>query len=132
MRSKVNALAKKEIARCHASIARVLGPMLAEARQSEDSGDFVAAIQSYEKALAFEPGTALAEQGVGRLRTILHDRAKTLYVEAILAESYSDFGVAQKKFKECLSTAPPEDVYRDRAQRKLSHYFHQKEDAGAP
>ena len=57
------------------------------------------------------------------MRGILHDRAKSIYTEAVLAESYSDFVVAKKKFKEVLEVSPVDDIYRQRAERKLSKYF---------
>jgi hypothetical protein len=59
----------------------------------------------------------------------LHDRAKDLYTEAILAESYSEFATAKKMFKNCLNTAPQDDVYHDRAARKLAHYLDSTEEA---
>ena len=54
---------------------------------------------------------------------MLHERAKAIYTEAVLAESYSDFATAKAKFQECLKAAPPGDSYHDRAERKLSYYF---------
>jgi hypothetical protein len=62
-----------------------------------------------------------------RIRGILHDRAKALYIDAVLAESYSDFSVAKKKFQECRDVAPKDDIYHDRAERKLAAFFKQEE-----
>ena len=54
---------------------------------------------------------------------VLHDQAKIIYTEALIAESYSDFSVSKKMFEDCLRIAPTDDVYHGRAQRKLAHYF---------
>ena len=49
-------------------------------------------------------------------------------MRAVLAESYSDFPNAKKKFKECLDMAPKDDIYYERASRKLARYFKKSED----
>lgn len=120
---KLKRLIRLEIARCQAAIAAALGPLLSGAKQSEDSGDFVKAFELYEKAERLEPESRVVQEGTDRIRRILHDRAKSLYTEAVLAESYSDFSTARKKYTDCLRTAPGDDIYHDRAERKLSHFF---------
>ncbi len=81
------------------------------------------AYQNYKGATKVDPPHPAGHAGMARVKGFLHDRAKNLYTEAVIAESYSDFTTAQKKFKECLSTAPDDDIYHDRAKRKLANYF---------
>ena len=59
----------------------------------------------------------------------LTERAKILYTEAVIAESYSDFKTAHAKFTEIMKMAPDGSLYYQRAQRKLQSYlnFHAEE-----
>ena len=88
-----------------------------------DAGELPKAFNLYKRATVIDPPHQAGYAGMNRIRGILHDRAKMVYTEAVLAESYSDFINAKAKFKECLEFAPQDDIYHDRAQRKLSHYF---------
>ncbi|MFL5815298.1 MAG: FHA domain-containing protein [Bdellovibrionia bacterium] len=123
-------LASEQIKSIHDEIQTQLEPILKEGKEKEDSQDFVTAMASYNKALSIEPGSVDASQGFNRVKTILNERAKALYTEAVLAESYSDFATAKKKFQQCSEMAPQDSVYRERATRKLARYF--KSDEMAP
>ena len=129
---KVLKNAKAMIARTKAQIAALREPLLAQAKEAETAGDFVKAYQLYLKAIQVDPPHPAAYVGIDRIKGILHERAKVVYTEAVLAESYSDFAVAKKKFKECLETAPKDDIYHDRAQRKLARYFRREDQEPAP
>ena len=109
--------------RAQAAIAAVREPFLQEAKQLEESGDLARAYQLYRKATLVDPEHPAGYLGMKRLRAVLHDRAKVIYTEAVLAESYSDFDTAKNKFKECLSVAPVDDIYYERSKRKLSRYL---------
>lgn len=126
--SKLLHLAKSMIASCHTAIKALLDPVLVEAKQLEDSQDYVKAFSTYQKATRIDPKNPGGFAGMNRIKGILHDRAKALYVEALLSESYSDFVTAQKMYKECIQVAPPDDVYHERATRKLGRYFKKSED----
>jgi pSer/pThr/pTyr-binding forkhead associated (FHA) protein/tetratricopeptide (TPR) repeat protein len=125
---KISILAKSEIRQCHSLIKAARDPVLAEAKQSEDAGDFTKAFQLYKKATQIDPPHPMGHAGMNRIKGILHDRAKAVYTEAIIAESYSDFKNAKRMFKECLDNSPVDDIYHERAARKLAHYFEKKED----
>jgi hypothetical protein len=86
---------------------------------------------SYTQALTIEPDSADGKKGLDRVKVILNERAKALYTEAVLAESYSDFSTAKKKFQQCSETAPKDSVYRERSIRKLARYFRADEMAPA-
>lgn len=120
--------ALREISRCKAAIDAKRNPLLKEAREAEQQGDFAKAYQLFQKATVVDPRHPEGHQGMNRIRGILHERAKVLYTEAVLAESYSDFSTAKKKYSEIMSTAPKDDLYYERAMRKLARYFKQQEE----
>lgn len=118
---------RKMIKNCKSLIAARRDPLLVKAKEAELAGDLVIAYKLYEKATRVDPRHPAGYAGMNRIKKVLHDRAKAVYTEAILAESYSDFEVARKRFEECLKIAPSDDIYHERAQRKLSHYFIKEE-----
>ncbi|MCM2323548.1 MAG: FHA domain-containing protein [Oligoflexia bacterium] len=125
--ARLNRLAKKMWRASVASLRAVRDPVLAEAREAETAGEFVKAFGLFLRATKIDPSHPDGFAGMDRIRGILHEKAKHLYTEAVLAESYSDFDTARRKFEECLVTAPPEDIYRDRAARKLARYLRKPE-----
>jgi pSer/pThr/pTyr-binding forkhead associated (FHA) protein len=125
---KVNAAALNQIKEVIAQVAALRDPVLEEAKQAEDSQDFPKAYDLYEKATHIDPSHPAGYAGMARIRDILHDRAKDLYIEAVLAESYSDFTTSKKKFQECMQVAPKDDIYHSRAERKLASYFEKQAD----
>lgn len=114
--------AKVAISQCRAAISSRREPLLAEAKKREDAGEFAMAYQLYQRATVVDPPHPAGYQGMRRVHGVLHDRSKVLYTEAILAESYSDFATAQTKYREVLKIAPKDDIYYQRAQRKLGNY----------
>ena len=124
---KLPIIAKNEIASCHRAIKNLREPILLEAKQMESSGEYAKAFSLYKKVIHIDSSNSEGHLGVTRVRGILHDRAKIIYTEAILAESYSDFVMAKKMFQECIVIAPEDDIYYERAQRKLAHYFQKDE-----
>ncbi len=122
-------LAVEEIKKIHDEIRSQYEPALKEAKEKEDAQDFLGALASYDKALSIEPESSEAVKGSERVKAVLSERAKALYTEAVLAESYSDFATAKKKFQQCLETAPKDTLYHERAVRKLARYFRGEEAA---
>ena len=107
---------------CRSIIEERTAPLIENGRMSETNGDFVAAFKSYEEALKVDPGNTMAKEGTTRNRQAIEEKAKVLYTEAVLAESYSDFKMAKTRFKEVLDTAPEGSLYHGRARRKLMRY----------
>jgi pSer/pThr/pTyr-binding forkhead associated (FHA) protein len=126
--AKLLSLSKRMIASCRSLIKSLRDPVLAEAKTAEEANEYSKAFELYQKATRIDPHHPEGYAGINRIKGILHDRAKSIYTEAVLAESYSDFNNAKKMFEECLKVSPKDDVYHDRAARKLSHYF--KKDEG--
>lgn len=110
------------IAACEAKIKAEFDPILAEAQNQESSGDLAQAFKSFEKASKIDPRNPVGEVGMERIRGVLNTRAKVLYTEAVISESYSDFDGAKKKYQEVLDTAPTDDIYYERSKRKLNRY----------
>ena len=108
-------------------IAQLRDPVLADAKQAEDSQDYPKAFSLYKKATEIDPPHPAGYAGMDRIRGILHDRAKSIYIDAVLAESYSDFETAKKKYQECKDVAPKDDVYYERAERKLATFLQASE-----
>jgi pSer/pThr/pTyr-binding forkhead associated (FHA) protein/tetratricopeptide (TPR) repeat protein len=117
------AQAKKETAECLVRIQERLEPVLQQARENEGIEEYAEAFRLYREATEIDPSQEEGYQGMDRIRGVLHQRAKALYTEAVLAESYSDFDLAREKFEACLDVAPEDDEYYGRAQRKLSRYY---------
>lgn len=122
-------LSKKMIAACRASIQKLRDPILAEANRAEAAGEFARAFTLFRKATRVDPPHPAGYAGMNRIRGVLHERAKVLYTEAVLAEGYSDFATAKKLYQDCMQVAPADDIYYERSQRKLSRYFQKDEEA---
>lgn len=105
-------------------------PLFEEGMRLEHSGDLAGAFRNYEQARRIDPEFVEALEAMNRIRGSLHEKAKLLYIEAVLAESYSDFATAKRKFKEALDSAPAGDEYHERAQRKLARYFEHEQPEG--
>jgi pSer/pThr/pTyr-binding forkhead associated (FHA) protein/tetratricopeptide (TPR) repeat protein len=120
---RVLSKALAHIRSCRKAIRDALEPVLAEARQLEQSSDFHKAYEAYKRATKIEPHDKEGWKGMQRIHKILRDRARILYAEGVMAESYSDFETAKKKFQETMEVAPEDGLYHDRAQRKLSTYL---------
>ncbi len=130
---KLNRAAKAGIANSFNQIETQREPSLAQGREAEASGEFTRAYLYFKKATIIDPSHPEGYKGMTRVRAVLHDRAKVVYTEAVLAESFSDFALARKRFKECLEIAPEDDIYFDRAKHKLARFFKDGEAAaGAP
>jgi pSer/pThr/pTyr-binding forkhead associated (FHA) protein len=132
---KVIAAAGKQIGACKAAIKALRDPVLAQAREAENTGDMPKAFALFQRATRIDPPHPEGYAGMARVRGILHERSKSIYIEAVMAESYSDFVTARKKFKECLETSPTDDIYHERAERKLARYYRgilKEESGGGP
>jgi len=115
--------ARTMIDTCVESIRELRDPVLAKAKELESSGELASAFKEYEKATKIDPPHPSGYAGMDRIRDVLNDRAKVVYTEAVIAESYSDFTTAHRKFKEIMNMAPEGSLYYQRAQRKLAGYF---------
>jgi tetratricopeptide (TPR) repeat protein len=120
---RLAALSRRMIQVCRALITARRKPYFAAGEQAEKAGEFTKAMRNYARALAIDPSYSPSAVGLERVKKILHERAKNVYTEAVLAESYSDFDTAKAKYKEILATAPADDIYFERAQRKMGRYF---------
>ncbi|MGE0615815.1 MAG: FHA domain-containing protein [Bacteriovoracia bacterium] len=119
---KLLARAKSRIAECLASLKALLDPVLEQAKSAEEGGDLVQAFKLYERATKIDPRDQTGFKGMERIRGVLHQRAKLAYSEAIIAESYSDFEMAKRKYAETMNIAPQDDIYYERARNRISRF----------
>ena len=116
---KLNKDLENEIATSYRLIAEIRDPFLAKGKELEESGNFRAAYHAYEEALKADPETEEAPKGMKRIHGALTDKAKSLYTEAVFAESFNDFETAEKKYMEVLEAVPVGDDYHVKAQLRL-------------
>src|SRR5690606_35993433 len=114
---------KTMIETCQNSIQELREPHLARAKELEKEGDLAGAFKAYQAATEVDPQHPDGWAGMERIKDVLNERAKILYAEAVIAESYSDFKTAHSKFNEILKMAPEGSLYFQRAQRKLQSYL---------
>src|SRR5690606_24951156 len=81
-------------------------PVLEQAREAEANGELDSAYKLYEQATTIDPRDKAGFEGIARIRGILHEKAKIVYTEGVIADSYSDFQTAKLKFEACLTIAP--------------------------
>jgi pSer/pThr/pTyr-binding forkhead associated (FHA) protein len=105
------------------SIRELRDPHLKRAKELEASQQLAEAFKEFKLATEIDPPHPSGWAGMERIRDVLTQRAKVLYTEAVIAESYSDFTSAHTKFNEIIKTAPEGSLYYERAQRKLQSYL---------
>jgi len=111
---------------CQESIRELRDPHLKTAKAFEQNGELGPAFKEYQLASEIDPSHPEGWAGMDRIRDVLTDRAKILYTEAVIAESYSDFRVAQSKFKRILKMAPKGTPHFQRAPRNPQSYLNFK------
>ncbi|MGE4234485.1 MAG: FHA domain-containing protein [Bacteriovoracia bacterium] len=103
-------------------LALKVKPVLEEADQALANEDYARARDAFYKALEIDYKNEVAKAGLAKITDILHDKAHAIYMEAIVAESVSDFKTAKSKFRECLDQSMPDDIYHGRCQRKYKRF----------
>jgi tetratricopeptide (TPR) repeat protein len=114
--------AQARINEIRAEIRSKVEPLLAEAKAQENAGELAQAYKTFERVLGVQPGNADAVAGMNSIRGTLTEKARLIFIEAVVAESYSDFETARKKFNEVLEVAPRGSKYFDSATRKLARF----------
>lgn len=97
-------------------------PALKAARLAEKKKQYGKAYRFYREVAEIDPLSSEGPDGIDRVRGALHDRAKAIYAEGILAENFSDLITAKKKFEQILDNTPEEDQYYTSAKRRLEKY----------
>ena len=97
-------------------------PLLRRGKAAEADGNLAEAYRAYEKATKVDPPYPDGYAGMDRIRETLNARAKAIYIEGVMFESYSDFKQAFAKFNQILETAPEGSDYYQKAKRKLRAY----------
>lgn len=103
-------------------ISDLRAPKMNAAVAAENSGNIVEAFRLYQEVTQLDPYHEPAYDGMDRIRGALDQRAKHLYIDAILAESYGEYRKAKQQFQQIVDTAPPESNYSKKALSKLKKY----------
>lgn len=104
-------------------LASELGPVIGKARSLKEGQDLKAAYESFQEVLKLEPTNAEALNEVDEIRSLLENRSKKVYREAIIAESLSLFNDAKEKFQEVQQISPTDSDYYKKASDKLRNYL---------
>ena len=110
---------KEEIVKVEQMISSERDPLLAQGKQLEQEGKLSDAYRAYLKAKEADPMDEEAPAGMKRIKGVLTDKAKHIYTEGVFAESYGDFEMAEKKYREVLEVVPKEDDYYEKAESRL-------------
>lgn len=110
---------KNDIRTAEDSIAAKRDPLIAHGQELEKALNFSEAYKAYAMAAQVDPTDETAPAGMERIRGVLTSKAKAVYSEGVIAESFSEFEVAEKKYREVLEIVPPEHDYFSKATRRI-------------
>lgn len=97
-------------------------PHLDAAETALGQSDYTGARDHFYKALKVDSRNAQAKRGLAKIKDILHDRSRKIYIEASVLEGVSDFMGARAKYKECLDQAMQGDSYYGMCSRKFRRF----------
>ncbi|MBI3556597.1 MAG: hypothetical protein HY074_10075, partial [Deltaproteobacteria bacterium] len=97
-------------------------PHLDKGKSLFDSGEYLPAREEYYQALKVDNRNWPAREGLGKIKEVLHERSRRIYIDAAVAEGVSDYKGAKLKYKECLDQAMKEDSYYGMCSRKYKRF----------
>ena len=109
--AKFAALVKGDIRKVEDAIAAERDPLIEKGKKLEKEENYTDAYNAYLQASKVDPTDNEAPAGMNRIRGVLTSRAKGIYSEAVIAESFSDFELAEKKYREVLEVVPVDNEY---------------------
>ncbi len=112
-------LVKLEIRKVEDAIASERDPLLEKGKAFEKEEKYTEAYQAYSQALKVDPTDNEAPAGMNRIRGVVTNRAKGIYSEGVIAESFSDFDLAEKKYREVLEVVPVDHEYFVKASLRM-------------
>lgn len=110
---------KADIRTAEDAIAQLRDPLLEKGKKLEKEENYTDAYNAYLEASKVDPTDTEAPAGMSRIRGVITNRAKAIYSEAVIAESFSDFDVAEKKYREVLEVVPVDNEYFTKATTKI-------------
>jgi tetratricopeptide (TPR) repeat protein len=105
------------------NLNQIIGPLIGKARSLKEGQDLKGAYEYYLQVLAHNPTSEEALNEMNEIRTILENRSKKKYREAIISESLSLFDDAKEKFQEVQQISPTDSTYYKKATEKLKEYL---------
>lgn len=110
---------KKDIKSAEDAINAEREPLVKQGKQFEQEGKFAEAYKAFDRAYKVDPTDAEAPEGMARIQGVLNARAKGIYSEGVIAESFSEYDAAEKKYREVLEVVPPGNLYYDKASGRI-------------
>ncbi|MBU6153042.1 MAG: FHA domain-containing protein [Bdellovibrionales bacterium] len=102
---------KGDIRKVENAIAAERDPLIEKGKGFEKEEKYTEAYQAYYQASKVDPTDHEAPAGMNRIRGVLTSRAKGIYSEGVIAESFSDFDLAERKYREVLQVVPVDNEY---------------------
>jgi pSer/pThr/pTyr-binding forkhead associated (FHA) protein/tetratricopeptide (TPR) repeat protein len=109
------ALVKADIRKAEDAIAAERDPLIEKGKKLEKEENYTDSYNAYLQASKIDPTDAEAPAGMARIRGVITSRARGIYSEAVIAESFSDFETAEKKYREVLEVVPVDNEYFTKA-----------------
>ena len=104
-------------------LAALTGPLLSKARSLKEGQDLKGAHEHYSMVLKHDPGDEESLNEVSRIKDVLENRARNVFIEGLIAENLSLFREAREKFQEVQEISLAESGYYRKASDKLRNYF---------
>ena len=117
---KLATIVKEDIKKAEDAIASERDPLVEQGKQFEREEKYSEAYKSYLNAAAVDPTDPEPTAGMNRIRGILNARAKSIYSEGVIAESFSELDVAEKRYREVLEVVPVDNDYFKKASSRLA------------
>lgn len=100
-----------------------IDPLIGKARSLKEGQDLKAAYDVYLEVLQVDPGNEEALTEIDNIKTLLENRSRKVYREALISESLSLFKEAKEKFEQVQQISPTDSEYYRKATDKLKDYM---------
>lgn len=98
-------------------------PLVGKARSLKEGQDLKAAYDVYLEVLQIDPGNEEALTEIDNIKTMLENRSRKVYREALISESLSLFKEAKEKLEQVQQISPTDSEYYRKATDKLKDYM---------
>lgn len=105
------------------NLEKIVSPLIGKARSLKEGQDLKAAYSTYKEVLIYNPLQPEALNEMDEIKSILKNRSRRVYRDAIVSESLSLFDDAKEKFQEVQQISPIDSEYYIKATEKLEEYL---------
>ena len=118
---------QKSLSDIQAALDNEINPLIREGDKAFESSDFAIARDQYAAILKIDPNHKYARSQLDKVTAQVSSIAKSLFIEALLAETMSDYATARVRYSECADIAKPvkglsESKYYGMCTRKGKRY----------